>query len=111
LPLRDECNGKCPAKVPDSKETWVNAVFFSTFFGGNETKRTTCVDIDKSTLSLVVAKAPPAYPGLTQAIFDELCASQMNPAIYPKLTWNPGTPSAARFDNFLVTEGYTSAGF
>ena len=109
--LRDECNGPCPAQIPDSQETWVNALFFSTFFGGNETKRTTCVDSDKSTLSSVVAKAPPSYPGLTPALFSTLCASQMNAAIYPKLTWNPSTPSAARFDNFVVSDGYTDAGF
>jgi hypothetical protein len=109
--LRDECNGPCPAQVPDSKDTWVNALFFSTFFGGNETKRTTCVDSDTSTLSSVVPNAPPSYPGLTPALFSTLCASQMNAAIYPKLTWNPSTPSAARFDNFVVNDGYTDAGF
>jgi hypothetical protein len=109
--LRDECNGPCPAQIPDSKDTWVNALFFSTFFGGNETKRTTCVDADNSTLSVVVPKAPPSYPGLTPALFSTLCASQMNAAIFPKLTWNPSTPSAARFDNFTVNEGYTDAGF
>jgi hypothetical protein len=109
--LRDECNGPCPTEVPDSKDTWVNALFFSTFFGGNETKRTTCVDSDQSTLSSVVAKAPPTYPGLTPALFSALCASQMNAAIYPKLTWNPSTPSVARFDNFTVNDGYTDAAF
>jgi hypothetical protein len=107
--LRDECNGKCPSTVPDSKATWVTGVFFSTFFGGNETKRTTCVDVAKSSLELVVPATPPSYPGLTQPLFDALCASQKNTAIYPKLTWNPQTPSAARFDNFEVHEGYTTA--
>ena len=109
--LRDECDGPCPSTAPDSKETWVNALFFSTFFGGNETKRTTCVDSDQSTLSLVVPAKMPTYAGLTQTAFDALCLSQMNAAIYPKLTWNPQTPSAVRFDNFVVNEGYTGGGF
>jgi len=107
--LRDECNGPCPSTVPNSKETWVTGIFFSTFFGGNETKRTTCVDVASSTLQVVVPAQPPSYPGLTQDLFDTLCASQKKTAIYPKLTWNPQTPSAARFDNFEVREGYTSA--
>jgi hypothetical protein len=109
--LRDECDGPCPSTAPDSKETWVNALFFSTFFGGNETKRTTCVDSVQSTLEIVVPGPMPSYAGLTQSVFDTLCASQMNAAIYPKLTWNPQTPSAARFDNFVVNEGYTGGGF
>jgi hypothetical protein len=109
--LRDECDGPCPSAVPDSKETWVNGLFFSTFFGGNETKRTTCVDSGQSTLGVVVPNAMPVYSGLTQSLFASLCASQMNAAIYPMLTWNPQTPSAARFDNFVVNEGYTGAGF
>ncbi len=93
--LRDECDGTCPASVPDSPETWVNAVFFSTFFGGNETKRTTCLNT-----------TPPAYPGLTLAMYDTLCASQRISLIYPTATWNPQTPSTARFDNFKVVKGY-----
>jgi hypothetical protein len=109
--LRDECDGPCPSAVPDSKASWVNAVFFSTFFGGNETKRATCIDVDKSTLAVVVPAALPSYAGLSQPLFDALCASQLKAAIYPKLTWNPQTPSAARFDNFVVKEGYTGGGF
>ncbi|MGC3962208.1 MAG: cellulose binding domain-containing protein [Rhodocyclaceae bacterium] len=97
--LRDECNGTCPGTVPDTQATWVNAVFFSTFFGGNETKRLTCLG------------SMPSYPNLTQARFDELCASQKNAAIFPTLTWEPQTPSAARFDNIVVTPGYTNAPF
>lgn len=95
--LRDECNGPCPASVPDSPESQINGLFFSTFFGGNEVKRTTC-------------QGPmPSFPGLTQPIFDALCASQKNPEIFPMLTWEPQTPSAALFDNLKVVEGYTSA--
>ncbi|MEC5386906.1 cellulose binding domain-containing protein [Uliginosibacterium sp. H3] len=97
--LRDECNGACPASVPDTKSTWINGLFFSTFFGGNEVKRTTCL------------QPMPSYAGLTQARFDQLCASQKNPAIFPNLTWNPQRPSAARFDNMTVTEGYVSTPF
>jgi hypothetical protein len=74
--LRDECDGPCPSTAPDSKETWVNALFFSTFFGGNETKRTTCVDSVQSTLEIVVPGPMPSYAGLTQSVFDTLCASQ-----------------------------------
>lgn len=95
VPLRDECNGTCPAKVPDTPSTWINGVFFSTFFGGNETKRTTCLPT-----------TPPSYPGLTQALFDKLCTSQRVATIFPNLTWNPQVPSAARFDNFTVVSGY-----
>ena len=107
--LRDECNGPCPKTVPDSADAWVNGVFFSTFFGGNETKRTTCVDTAQSTLNSVVPAKLPSVPGLTPEVFTALCASQMNAAIFPKLTWNPHTPSAARFDNFVVNQGYTNA--
>jgi hypothetical protein len=98
--LRDECDGTCPSKVPDTKTTWVNGVFFSTFFGGNETKRLTCLNT-----------TPPSYPGLTLAIFNQLCTSQRVATIFPNDTWNPQTASAARFDNLVVTSGYTSAGF
>ncbi|MFT4173214.1 MAG: cellulose binding domain-containing protein [Rhodocyclaceae bacterium] len=97
--LRDECNGACGGSVPDTAATWVNAVFFSTFFGGNETKRTTCLG------------SMPSYPNLTQTRFDQLCASQKNAAIFPALTWEPQTPSAARFDNFTVTSGYVNTPF
>jgi len=107
--LRDECDGPCPATVPDSPESLVNGVFFSTFYGGNETKRTTCVDEAKSTLTTVVPAAMPSYPGLTQPVFDKLCSTQKNTFIFPKLTWNPQTPSAVRFDNFVVTQGFTTA--
>lgn len=107
--LRDECDGPCPTKVPDSEEAWVNGVFFSTFYGGNETKRMTCVDEAKSTLTTVVPAAMPSYAGLTQAVFDKLCTTQKYTYIFPKLTWNPQTPSAVRFDNFVVTQGFTTA--
>ncbi len=109
--LRDECDGDCGSQVPDSQAAWANALFFSTFFGGNETKRLTCIDTAKSTLTSLVEAKMPSYPGLTQSAFDALCASQINPAIYPVLTWNPQTVSAARFDNFLVQQGYTGGGF
>jgi hypothetical protein len=95
--LRDECNGPCPASVPDSPESQINGIFFSTFYGGNEVKRTTCQSV------------MPSYPGLTQPIFDTLCASQKLPEIFPTLTWEPKTPSAALFDNLKVVEGYTAA--
>ncbi|MDX2052812.1 MAG: hypothetical protein SFV15_10500 [Polyangiaceae bacterium] len=95
--LRDECSGPCPVIVPDSQDAWVNSLFFSTFYGGNEVKRTTCQG------------ALPAYPGLTQGLFDDLCASQYLPAIFPNLTWEPQTPSAIRFDNLKVVQGYTAA--
>ena len=98
--VRDECNGSCSSKVPDSKGTWVNGFFFSTFFGGNEVKRTTCLPT-----------TPPSYPGLTLAIFNTLCTSQRIAYIFPTITWNPQRPSAARFDNFTVTDGYTNAPF
>lgn len=107
--LRDECDGPCPTTVPDDKDSWVNGVFFSTFYGGNETKRTTCVDEAKSTLTTVVPAAMPSYPSLTQPVFDKLCATQKNAFIFPKLTWNPQTPSAVRFDDFVVTQGFTTA--
>lgn len=107
--VRDECNGTCPATVPDSPGTQVNGLFFSTFFGGNETKRTTCIDLQQSSLTELVAAKPPTYATLTQERFDQLCRSQMNPAIFPVLTWDPQTPSAARFDNFVVKTGYTGS--
>lgn len=97
--LRDECNGTCPSTVPDTPATWVNALFYSSFFGGNETKRVQCLNT-----------TAPAYPGLTQARYDDLCASQRNPAIFPQLTWNPMTYTAARFDDFKVVEGFPGAG-
>jgi len=97
--LRDECLGPCGASVPDSPDAWANAVFFSTFYGGNEVKRTTCLG------------SLPTYPGLTQPIFDSLCASQRLDFVFPSLTWEPQTPSAARFDNITVVEGYTAAPF
>jgi hypothetical protein len=109
--LRDECNGSCPAAVPNTKGSLANAFFFSTFHGGNETKRLTCVDVSRSSLTNVVPRAMPNFPGLTQARFDELCATQLLPTIYPVLTWNPQTVTAARFDNIIVTEGYTNAAF
>lgn len=93
--LRDECNGACPASVPDTPATWVNALFYSSFHGGNETKRVQCL-----------TAAAPSFPGLTQARYDQLCASQHNAAIFPALTWNPMTYTAARFDDFKVVEGY-----
>lgn len=101
VPLRDECDGPCSGTVPDSPATWANAFFFSTFHGGNELKRLTC----QSTTM------PSGYSGLTQQRYNELCASQWNPAIFPNLTWNPMRPTAARFDNILVNEGYTEAPF
>ncbi|MDB5887588.1 MAG: hypothetical protein JWM03_460, partial [Rhodocyclales bacterium] len=100
MAVRDECNGSCPSTVPDSKATWVNAFFFSTFFGGNEVKRTTCL-----------STTPPSYPGLTQSIYDTLCTSQRIAYIFPTITWNPQRPSAAHFDNFTVTDGYTNVPF
>jgi len=110
--LRDECYGKtCPSPVPDTKSTWVNDVFFSTFFGGNETKRLTCVNQSASSLTNVVPNPMPNYPGLTQPVFNQLCASQLVPYIWPSLTWNPQTPTAADFDNFVVQQGYTNAPF
>ncbi|HXI54756.1 MAG TPA: hypothetical protein VNO55_01770 [Polyangia bacterium] len=110
--LRDECDGKCPTAVPDSKDAWVNAIFFSTFFGGNETKRLTCIDATQSTLTNVVpAKLPKDPAGLTQDAFDKLCAGQTTATSYPKLTWAPQAPSAARFDNLTVAAGYTAAPF
>ncbi|MDB5801591.1 MAG: hypothetical protein JWL63_2530 [Rhodocyclales bacterium] len=109
--LRDECNGPCSGTPPDTKATWVNALFFSTFHGGNETKRLTCIDLSKSTMTNVVQKAMPSYSGLTQARFDQLCASQINVPIFPILTWNPLRLTAARYDNMVVTEGYTAQAF
>ena len=93
--LRDECNGACPTTIPDTQVTWVNALFYSSFHGGNETKRVQCL-----------STTAPSYPGLTQARYDQLCASQKNAAIFPTLTWNPVTVTAARFDDFKVAEGY-----
>ncbi|PWF47712.1 fibronectin type III domain-containing protein [Massilia glaciei] len=93
--LRDECNGTCPSTVPDSPATWVNALFYSSFHGGNETKRVQCL-----------TTTAPSFSGLTQARYDQLCASQKNPAIFPTLTWNPMTITAARYDDFKVVEGY-----
>ena len=93
--LRDECNGACPSTVPDTPATWVNALFYSSFHGGNETKRVQCLNT-----------TAPSFPGLTQARYDQLCASQKNPAIFPTLTWNPMTLTAARFDDFKVADGY-----
>lgn len=98
VPLRDECNGTCPATVPDTQATWVNALFYSSFHGGNETKRVQCLNT-----------TAPAFPGLTQARYDQLCASQKNPAIFPTLTWNPMTYTAARFDDFRIVEGFPGA--
>ncbi len=95
--FRDECNGTCPSSVPDSPDSQINSFFFSTFYGGNEVKRVTCQG------------ALPSYPGLTQAIFNTLCASQKLPEIFPMLTWEPQTPSAALFDNVEVVEGFTAA--
>ncbi|MDB5801592.1 MAG: Carbohydrate-binding family [Rhodocyclales bacterium] len=108
--LRDECNGPCSGTPPDTKATWINGLFFSTFHGGNETKRLTCID-PSSTMTNVVQKAMPSYSGLTQARFNALCASQINVPLFPILTWNPQTNTAARFDNMIITDGYTSAPF
>ena len=66
---------------------------------GNETKRTTC------------PQPMPSYLSLTQARFDQLCASQTNAAIFPNLAWNLQRPSAARFDNMTVTDTYISTPF
>lgn len=93
--LRDECTGDCALTVPDTPATWVNALFYSSFHGGNETKRVQCLNT-----------TAPSFPGLTQARYDQLCASQNNPAIFPTLTWNPMTLTAARFDDLKVVEGY-----
>ncbi len=96
--LRDECNGACPSTVPDTPATWVNALFYSSFHGGNETKRVQCLN-----------SRAPAFPGLTQARYEQLCASQNKPAMFPTLTWNPMTYSAARFDDFNIIDGYPGA--
>lgn len=107
--LRDECNGTNCAT--DSGASKINAMFISTFFGGNETKRLTCINSAASTVSTLVQNTLPSYPGLTQSRFDELCAGQMTNITYGVYTWNPLTPSAARFDNFEVTNAYNSAAF
>ncbi len=93
--LRDECNGSCPSTVPDTPASWVNALFYSSFHGGNETKRAQCLN-----------SRAPSFPGLTQARYDQLCGSQKNAAMFPALTWNPMTYSAARFDDFKVIDGF-----
>jgi hypothetical protein len=107
--LRDECddgtsaswNGSapvCPSPVTDTPAARVNDVFFSTFFGGNETKRLTCLN--------------PTYPsnspgGTNQVIYNELCASQLVAYIWPTNTWVPQTTSAADFANIAVYNGYS----
>ncbi len=96
--LRDECNGSCPATVPDTPASWVNALFYSSFHGGNETKRVQCLN-----------SRAPSFPGLTQARYEQLCAGQKSPAMFPALTWNPISYTAARFDDFKIIDGYPGA--
>ena len=91
--------------------TFKNLDYNAEIKAGNEVKRTTCVDMTKSTLTNPVQAPMPSYAGLTQARFDQLCSSQINPPLFPIRTWNPQTPSAARFDNLTVTDGYTNAPF
>ena len=105
--LRDECgkgqaapNGgiaSCKQPVPDSKASRVNGVFFSTFFGGNETKRLTCLN------DSIPAGSPSKT---TQAIYEQLCASQRVAYIWPTNTWVPQTSSVAYFANLNVYQGY-----
>ncbi|HEY1254232.1 MAG TPA: MBG domain-containing protein, partial [Terracidiphilus sp.] len=108
--LRDECDLQgsgtywqgsaplCASPVPDSIDARVNTLFFSTFFGGNETKRLTCLN----------DSIPGGTPtGITQAIYEELCASQRVEYIWPTNTWLPQTPSQAYFANLNVYPGYT----
>jgi hypothetical protein len=78
--LRDECDGDCPTTVPDSQDAWVNGFFFSTFFGGNETKRTTCVNQEQSTLTSVVAAPMPAVSGLTPRRSPHISNRALDPA-------------------------------
>ena len=107
--LRDECDLQgsgtywqgsaplCASPVPDSIDARVNTLFFSTFFGGNETKRLTCLN----------DSIPGGTPtGITQAIYEELCASQRVEYIWPTNTWLPQT-SQAYFANLNVYPGYT----
>jgi Chitobiase/beta-hexosaminidase C-terminal domain len=106
--LRDECDDGtttpvgsspvCGSPVPDTAAAQVNGVFFSTFFGGNETKRLTCLN---DTL-------PSGSPStLTQSIYEELCASQRVAYIFPTNTWVPQTVSQASFGQFIVYPGYS----
>ena len=110
--LRDECdtgaagshNGSspvCGSPVPDTPEARVNTVFFSTFYGGNETKRLTCLN---DTLPGTPSGTQPT--GMTQAIYEELCASQRVEYIWPTNTWIPQTASQAYFADFNVYTGY-----
>jgi hypothetical protein len=106
--LRDECNkgqaapngahASCKSPVPDSKASRANGVFFSTFFGGNETKRLTCLN------DSIPAGAPSST---TQAIYEALCASQRVAYIWPTNTWVPQTVATADFANLQVFDGYT----
>ena len=104
--LRDECDDGtppvgsspvCPSPVPDTTVAQVNGVFFSTFFGGNETKRLTC-------LNDTLPSGSPAT--LTQSIYEQLCASQRVAYIFPTNTWVPQTVSQASFGQFIVYPGY-----
>lgn len=110
--LRDECDTGsasdwkgsspvCGSPVPDTAEARVNTVFFSTFFGGNETKRLTCLN---DTLPETPTGTPPA--GLTQAIYEELCATQRVEYIWPTNTWVPQTASQVYFADLNVYTGY-----
>lgn len=109
--LRDECNGACGSSVKDSGASQINGMFFSTFFGGNETKRLTCINSAKSTETKLVQNALPSYSGLTQTRFNELCAGQMTNITYGVYTWNPMKASAAAFDNIEVNNAYTNKPF
>jgi hypothetical protein len=106
--LRDECdtgagyqpNGSAPncgTTVPDTTAARVNGLFYSTFYGGNETKRLTCLN------DTIPAGSP---TGMTQATYEELCGSQRVEYIFPTNTWRPQTESEAYYGQFVVYPGY-----
>ncbi|HXB62369.1 MAG TPA: hypothetical protein VNU94_05920, partial [Acidobacteriaceae bacterium] len=110
--LRDECDTGssgsyqgsspvCGSPVPDGAQARVNTVFFSTFFGGNETKRLTCLN---DTIPGTPSGTQPT--GMTQAIYEELCSSQRVEYIWPTNTWVPQTPSQVYFADINAYTGY-----
>jgi hypothetical protein len=77
--LREETGIRFRAEVSDDSR--INQIFFSTFFGGNESKRLYCI----------------AHPGLAP-----YCTV---PDPTPELSWVPASVSYVRFDDFAVYPG------
>lgn len=92
VPLRDQCdkNGEnCVNQIADKPATQVNDFFFSTFFGGNETKRKVCMD-----------------PNTPESVKENSICKDQKDNQYSKYSWEPSRRSVAYFDNIEIREGY-----